>query len=160
MRTLQAQQAGGFSMIEALIVLAISAILVTMSFGYLISSRPAALLHEAEVQLSSDLARARDEAYNEESPVRMVFDLGEGEYWSEQQDTTTAEWTVLTDPKILPDTITFTDVAFPDDIVNFTPRGTLVVGGSITIQNSKGASSTLNGVIPTGRFPLLGGALR
>ena len=152
--------ADGFSLIEVLVVLAVAAILVTMSFAYLISSRPAAQLHSAEVQLSSDLALARDAAYNEETPVRMVFDLGVGEYWAEQQDPVTAVWDAITEHISLPDGVTITGVTFPDTTVNFTPRGTLVVGGSITIQNSSGTSSTLTGVIPTGRFPLLGGALR
>jgi type IV fimbrial biogenesis protein FimT len=160
MRTLQAQQAGGFSLIEALIVLAIVAVLATMSFAYLISSRPAGQLHSAEIQLSSDLGLARDAAYNEETPVRVVFDVPADEYWSEQQDPATGDWSALTEHKEMRDGVTITDVTFPDDIVSFTPRGTLVVGGAITIRNSNGAESTLAGVIPTGRFPLLGGALR
>jgi prepilin-type N-terminal cleavage/methylation domain-containing protein len=160
MRTLRAQLASGFSLIEVLVVLAIAAILATLSVSYLIGSRPAALLHQAEMQLSTDLGLARDAAYNEETPTRVVFDLGTGEYWSEQQDPSTSAWTGLTEHKTLPDTISFTAINFPGDTVSFTPRGTLVVGGSITFANSSGGNATLSGVIPTGRFPLLGGALR
>jgi prepilin-type N-terminal cleavage/methylation domain-containing protein len=156
----RAQLAGGFSMIEILFVLAIAGILVTLSFAYLLRSRPAALLHRAELQLSSDLGLSRDLAYNEEAPVRVVFDSATEEYWTERQDQATSAWEEAVPPKAMPETIDITEVSFPDEIVNFTPRGTLVIGGSITIANDSGGSVVLNGIIPTGRFPILGGALR
>lgn len=160
MRNRRAQNEGGFSLIEVLIVLAVAAVIATMGFAYLIGSRPATLLHQAEIQLSSDLSLSRDLAYNEESPVRVVFDVANDWYYTEQQDTATGDWNQVGVYKYLPDGINLSDVTFPSDTVSFTPRGTLVVGGSITITNTKGATSVLNGVIPTGRFPILGGALR
>ena len=147
-------------MIEVLVVLAITAIVVTMSFAYMIGSRPAAQMNRAELQLSSDLGLSRDLAYNEESPVRVIFDLSTEQYWTEIQDTSDGTWSTATVAKDFPEGVSITSVSFTNNTVNFTPRGTLVVGGSITITNSRGDSTVLNGVIPTGRFPVLGGALR
>ncbi len=160
MRNKRARYAGGFSLFEVLIVLVVAAILATFGFAYLIGSRPAALLHRAELQLSSDLGLSRDRAYNEEVPVRVVFDLANETYSTELQNPATGDWEEVVAPKTLPEDINLTDVSFPSDTVYFTPRGTLVVGGSITITNSKSENAVLTGVIPTGRFPILGGALR
>lgn len=152
----------GWSAIETLIVIAIAGILATMSFAYMLRARPHARLEEAELRLSGVLAQGRNLAISEELATKVAFDIDGCEFWVEQQDRTTLVWSEATPHAVLPEGVFFGDtgVAFPSQEVRFTPRGTLLVGGSITITNSVGESSTLTGQLATGRFQPGGGHLR
>jgi Tfp pilus assembly protein FimT len=147
-------------MIEALIVLAVAAILATMSFSYLVRARPAGQLHSAELEIASFMGKARDVAYNEEVPSKVVLDFEFQEYWIEKQDQATGNWEMVTERLPAPEGVSFASTTFPDSEVVYTPRGTLVVGGDITLQNSLGDSSTLTGNVATGRFAIGTGGAR
>jgi prepilin-type N-terminal cleavage/methylation domain-containing protein len=151
----------GFSLIEVLIVIALIAIVVTMSFSYLISARPHAQLEQAEIVVSDVLLSGRSKAISEELVTSVKFDLASEELWVEWVDP--ASGSTMTDPtSALPEGVTFASSGFPASAngVVFTARGTLVIGGDITLISPSGETSTLQGNVATGKFPLFGGNLR
>jgi prepilin-type N-terminal cleavage/methylation domain-containing protein len=153
----------GFTLVESLIVLAISAIVATMGFGLMISARPHALLEEADIRLAGVLTQARNIAVSQELSTKVAFDLDTNEFWIERQNRATAEWEVVGGRTALPDRVAFSGegITFPDGEVRFTPRGTLLAGGSITYYASQTEeTSTLQGNLATGRFVPTGGHLR
>jgi prepilin-type N-terminal cleavage/methylation domain-containing protein len=152
----------GFSLVEILIVLTIIGILVTFGIGYIAAARPAAQLERGEVSLSAFLTRARNLAVSEESAVRVQFDVDAGEYWYQQLDRGTGQWNTVSEVSRLPEGVGFLagSNTFPGGEAEFTPRGSLMAGGSITIVNSTGGTSVLAGNVATGRFNIGGGNLR
>lgn len=153
---------GGFSLVEALIVIAIVGILVTSGTAYMLAARPEAQLQRGELAVSSFLNRARNLALSEEVAVRVLFDEATGEMWMEQLDRATATWSSASEIAQLPEGIGFMSGGntFPDATIQFTPRGSLMAGGQIAIINSESSYSTLTGTVATGRFPISGGTLR
>lgn len=152
----------GFSLIEAMIVLALLAIAATMGFSYMLAARPHAQLERAEITLSAFLGQTRNLAISGEVAARVVFNMDTGEYWSQTLDRNTGNWSDESAVQTLPEGVTFTagGNTFPGTTVTYTPRGTLMTGGSIDIENSRGEIQTLTGNIATGRFQLEGGNLR
>lgn len=153
----------GFSLVETLIVLAIAGIVVSMGYGYIIAARPHALVEQTEALLISTLNQARYMAISEEVNTKVAFNFDTNEFWIERQDRATNEWQVaspLTQLHAQVD-IAAADVTFPAGEVCYTPRGTLVSGGSVTFNviNTED-ESTLQGNIVTGRFEYAGGNLR
>jgi len=154
-------------MIETLIVLAVTGILVTMGYSYLVSARPHANMERAEITVHTVLSDARNKALSEEIVTTVMFDLDNDELWIEWVDPTTAT-TQSTPHTVLPDMVSFEDSGIPyyDGEVSFTPRGSLVSGGSlasggtITLENTLGETFTFTANVATGKFPLLGGNMR
>jgi prepilin-type N-terminal cleavage/methylation domain-containing protein len=155
-------QSGGFSLVETLIVIVIMGILVTTGAGYMLAARPDAQLQRGELALASFFNRARNLAISEEASVRVQFDEDTGEFWMEQLDRETASWNTASEMAQLPDGVGFKPEGntFPDNTIQFTPRGSLMAGGQIAIINSAGSYSILTGTVATGRFPVTGGTLR
>jgi prepilin-type N-terminal cleavage/methylation domain-containing protein len=153
---------GGFSLVEILIVLAIMGILATTGIGYMIAAQPEAQLQRGELALASFLNRARNLAQSEETSVRVVFNEGASQYWIEQLDRATLNWNTVSEIATPPEGVTIqpAGVTFTGDTVQFTVRGSLMAGGSITIINSTGSTSILTGNVATGRFRVTGGSLR
>ena len=156
---------GGFSLIELLIVVAILAIVSTIAIGSTISALPHANLEKGQEAVAYSLSQARMLSLSEEVAVRMKFDTGVSpqQYWYEKQDRTTLAWSIATSggaKQTLPVGITITGNTFPAQTVTFTPRGTLLVGGTLTFRNTQGQTNTLVGNVATGRFPLVGGNTR
>jgi type II secretion system protein H len=152
----------GFSLVEMLIVLAILAILSTLTISSMIGAKPNAELDKGQEEVSFLLNQARMLAVSEELNTRVVFQTN-GEYWYEAQDRDTGTWSIATagDGKSkLPTTVTLTGNTFPAQTVTFTPRGTLLVGGTLTFTNTQNKTATLVGNVATGRFPLGGGNTR
>ena len=163
MRKVKNSRRGGWSLIETVIVLAIIGILSTIGFSYVLRARPHARLEQAELRLVGVLAKARNLAISEELATKAVFNLESEEYWIEQQDRETLAWINASHSYTLPEEVHFAavgGVTFSGNEVRFTPRGTLMSGGSIKVVNSLGETSTLTGSLATGRFPITGGNLR
>lgn len=158
---------GGWSMIEALIVLAITGILVTMGYAYVVSATPHAELERDEIVVHRVLSEARNKAVSEELVTTVVFDVANGELWVEWTDPDSGS-TMSLPHRTLSDEVSFEDSGIPyvDGQVSFTPRGSLVSGGSvssggtITLVNTNGESFVFTANVATGRFPLYGGNLR
>ena len=152
----------GFTIIEMLIVIAVAGILGTIGVGYMISAKPHSELEGAELALSTTLNQARNLAQSEEVAAKVVFDLTTGEYWIERLDRDSGSWVAETAHTTLPGAVTFASggITFSGDEVRFTPRGTLMSGGSITLSSSTGEESTLDGQVATGRFMPGGGHTR
>jgi type II secretion system protein H len=152
----------GFSVVELLIVIAILGIVSTIAIVNTISALPHTNLEKAEEEVGASLAQARTLAISKEVAVRFLFDVS-GQYWYEQQDRDTGTWSIATPgagKQVLPTGITLTVNSFPSQVVSFTPRGTLTVGGTLTFTNSKGETGSINGDVATGRFPVTGGNTR
>jgi type II secretion system protein H len=153
----------GFSLVEVLIVLAILAILGTLAISNLFSAKPNVELDKAQEEVSFLLNQARMLAVSEELNTRVRFDTATGEYWYESQDRETLAWSIATaggGKRKLPSTVTLTGNTFPAQTVQFTPRGTLFAGGTLTFKNTQDKTATLVGNVATGRFPLGGGNTR
>jgi prepilin-type N-terminal cleavage/methylation domain-containing protein len=153
----------GFTLVETLIVLAIGGIVATMGFGLMLSARPHALLEQADIRLASVLTQARNIAVSQELNTKVAFDLDTNDFWIERQDRATEEWQTVGGTTALPEGIQFATegITFPDSEVHFTPRGTLLTGGSISYMSSQSEeTSTLQGNLATGRFVPVGGNLR
>lgn len=157
----------GWSLIEMLIVLAVAGILATLSISYMISARPHAQLERAEIALHSVLQHARNKAVSEELLTKVEFSVAESQLWVSWVDPGSGE--AMTMPvQTLPEGIIFENSGIPavDGEILFSPRGSLVSGGStasggtITLVNALGETSTLTANVATGRFPLVGGNLR
>jgi len=157
----------GWSLVEALIVLAIAGILATMTIAYLISAKPHAELEQAEIIVHRVLADGRNKALSEELVTTVKFDVTNSELWVEWTDPETA--TLMELPHAtLPDSVAFAESGIPyvDGEISFTPRGSLVSGGStsaggtITLVNSSGETYVFTANVSSGRFPLVGGNLR
>ena len=153
---------GGWSMIETLIVVALGGILSTMSISYMIAAHPHAELERAEIEVSRALKEARNTAISHETQARVEFNLDAGTYWVDEYDRADDTWSKISPDYQLSDEVSFDpDVTnFADNRVIFTPRGTLVTGGTIGLLNSKDEAATLEGSVATGRFQLEGGNLR
>jgi Tfp pilus assembly protein FimT len=153
---------GGWSMIETLIVIALGGILSTMSISYMISAHPHAELERAEIEVSRALKEARSTAINHETQTRVRLLVDADQYYVEEYDREDDTWAVITPIYNLSAEVSFDadETNFADNKVVFTPRGTLVTGGTIGLLNSKSESSVLTGSVATGRFQLTGGNLR
>jgi prepilin-type N-terminal cleavage/methylation domain-containing protein len=150
----------GFSLIETLIVLAVLAISGTMGYGYMLSARPHSQLERASDELSAELSGARNFSISHEVAVRVRFSASQ--YWTQSYDRASNSWSDVTTHKTLPELVDFSSGGntFPAQIVSFTPRGTLMTGGVITLESTGGETYTFTGNIATGKFPLEGGNLR
>jgi prepilin-type N-terminal cleavage/methylation domain-containing protein len=151
---------GGFSMVETLMVLAIAGILVTMSFGYLISARPAAELERGEIVLQQTLVAARNLAMSDEVTVQVIIDTDNGTLTIESAEPGTGNFSAAMPMVTLPSGVGIATTSFEGDTIVFTSRGSLVSGGNITISNNVGTSRVYTGQLASGRFPLLEGNLR
>ena len=148
-------------------MIAIVGIVGTMGFSYMISARPHAQLEQAQVMVHGVLQHARNKAVSEELITRVVFSTDTNQLWVSWVDPDTGD-DVTMPVETLPDGVFFDASGIPsvDGEVLFTPRGSLVSGGSeasggtITLVNSLGETYTFMANVPMGRFPLVGGHLR
>lgn len=150
----------GFSFTEVVIVLAILAIIATTSVSLVLSAVPHAQLETAELAVVSDLAQYRYIALSEEVPVRVQFDVEAGTWQAEKLVDGT--WVSAAPPGELEAGCAFAadGVTFPGQLVEFTSRGSLLAGGSISITSSQGELRVLSGNLATGRFVISEGNLR
>lgn len=148
-------------------MLAVAGILATMSYAYMISARPHAELERATIIVHRVLLEARNKAISEELVSKVVFNVAEAKLWVEWTDPDTGTTESLP-PANLPENVGFDDSGIPyiDGEISFTPRGSLVSGGSptaggtITLISSMGESYVFTANVATGRFPLIGGHTR
>jgi Tfp pilus assembly protein FimT len=149
-------------MIEMLIVIAILAILGTLSIASTLAAKNSTELSKAQEEVTFLLGQARMLAISEEVSTRVIF-ATDGTYRMERQDRDTLAWSTAqsgTGSSRLPGTVTLTGNTFPSQIPQFTPRGTLLVGGTITLRSVNGQTVQLVGNVASGRFPLGTGGTR
>jgi prepilin-type N-terminal cleavage/methylation domain-containing protein len=153
----------GFSVIELAIVLAILGIVATIAVSNLYSAIPHSTLESAQLRMAEVMMSARNLARSEELNTRVVIDPDAGTYWVESQDRTTLNWANASPGgrvETLPDIIDVQNVTFGANTVQYTTRGTMLVGGTITLIANNGETIDLVGNITTGRFTRNGGHLR
>lgn len=150
------RSSAGFSLLEMIFVIAILAILGTMAIVNSIAAKSDTELAKAEQEVTFLLVQARTLALSEEVSTRVIFE-SDGRYRIERQDRDTLAWTAVesgTGSSVLPAGVTLTSNTFPLQIPQFTPRGTLTIGGTLTLTGSNGKVTTLHGNVANGRFNL------
>lgn len=152
----------GFSLLEMIFVVAILAILGTLAIVNSIAAKADTELAKAEQELTFLLMQARSLAISEEVAVRVIFNV-DGNYHYERQDRDTLAWSKVesgTGSSRFPAGVTLTANTFPAQTPLFTPRGTLQVGGVLTLTGSNGKTAELSGNVASGRFQLGTGGTR
>jgi Tfp pilus assembly protein FimT len=141
---------------------AILAIVGTLAIASTIAAKADTELAKAEQELTFLLMQARNLAVSEELAVRVIFGT-DGSYHIESQNRDTLAWSKVesgTGSSVLPNGVTLTANTFPSQTPQFTPRGTLQVGGVLTLTGSNGKTGTLTGNVASGRFQLGVGGTR
>ncbi|MCB1188421.1 GspH/FimT family pseudopilin [bacterium] len=153
----------GFSLVEMAIVLAILGIVATIAISNLYAAIPHSRLETAQLRMAEVMMIARNQARSEEVNTRVLLDSSTGTYWVEAQDRDTLDWANSMPGggvETLPEGVTITANTFPSNQVQYTTRGSMLVGGSIELTASNGETLELNGNLTTGRFTREGGNLR
>ncbi len=153
----------GFSIIELAIVLAILGIVATIAVSNLYSAIPHTRLETAQLRMAEVMMIARNQARSEELNTRVILNPDDSTYWIESQDRETLAWSNSmpgSGVETIPAGVTISDVTFGSNEVQYTTRGSLLVGGTITLLASNGETIDLTGNITTGRFSRQGGNLR
>ena len=130
----------GFSLVEVMIVVALIGIIATIAvpnFQNYIRNRN---LKTAAQEISSEFFVTRERALSESRTYRLVFDVGNNRYTTEEE-TAPGVWTVrqtkqvaasaAANDGILIDAANTTATSF-----TFQPRGTISIGGTVSIRNS------------------------
>ncbi|MCB1215762.1 GspH/FimT family pseudopilin [bacterium] len=151
-------------MIELAIVLSILGIVATIAISNLYSAVPHARVESAQLRMAEVLMLARNMSRSEEVNTRVLFDADDGTYWIESQDRETLSWSNAmpggAGVERLPDGVSISANTFASNTVSYTTRGTMLTGGTITLEATNGTSLDLVGNITTGRFSREGGNLR
>lgn len=130
----------GFSLVEVMIVVALIGIVATIAvpnFQNYVRNRN---LKTATQEISSEFFVTRQRALAESRTYRLVFDVGNNRYTTEEQ-TAPGMWTVRQTKQVA------ASAAANDGIVidaanttattfTFQPRGTISMGGTVSVKNS------------------------
>jgi len=132
----------GFSLVEVMIVVALIGIVATIAvpnFQNYIRNRN---LKTAVQEISSEFFVTRERALSESTTYRLVFDVGNNRYTTEEETPSgSGTWTVRQTKQVA------ASAAANDGIVidaanttatsfTFQPRGTISMGGTVSIKNS------------------------
>ena len=147
------RECSGFTVIELMTVLAIVAVLATLSLSNFISLRPRYKLGEAVTDILSMLQNARLRAVKENRRVVVLFDpdgngILEGDYiaFVDNGSGGAAEWTRQTDdgePLVacgkVPEGVQLSRTSFAHDHLRFDSRGHLMdINRNIYLKNANG----------------------
>lgn len=137
----------GFSLVELMIVIAIMGILLTMALPSWHRYRLNADLKSAAREIAGDIFTLKQRAVGEQSPYRIIFDLGNHSY--QLINVSTGNVVRTRNLTEFGYGITMTGSTFNNDTINFSTRGT-VAPGSITLSNTRNSTATVT-VNITGR---------
>lgn len=141
----------GFTLVELIIVIAIIAIVGTISIPSFLRYSINANLKSAAREIASDILQSRARAISENRRQRIVFDMTNESYTLEERDDADSSW-------INPQTKTLSSFDSSIDINNSTFAGNTIIlqtrgtstTGTLTLINSRGSVATLTMYI-TGR---------
>ncbi|MEZ5339405.1 MAG: type II secretion system protein [bacterium] len=153
----------GFSVVELAIVLSILGIVATIAISNLYSAVPHARMETAQLRMAEVLMLARNKARSEEVNTRVIIETSTGSYWIESQDRETLNWANAMPGdgiETLPAGVSISANTFASSTVNYTTRGSMLTGGTITLMSSTGETVDLVANVTTGRFSREGGNLR
>lgn len=141
--------AGGFSLIELVVVIALVAIVTAISVPQFQRYSTNADLKTAARTISADLFNARQASIEENLSVyRMTFNTGANSYALSRTDTGATLWTKSV--ASFGNSIALSSVSFSGgSVVSFQGRGTMSAG-NLTLTNRLGSTATLT-VNMTGR---------
>lgn len=130
----------GFSLIEIVIVLAVTAILTGVSIPVYVGMKPVIRLSGATRQLMEDLMWARMQAINQNNQFRIIYDSNhEYRIWDDDNNDGTIDATESKIKKDLHDQ--YDDVIYSSSNTNgliFYPRGNAANLTTITLSNKSG----------------------
>lgn len=144
----------GFTLIEMLIVILIVGILATISMPYLIPTHRLSSLDGATDNLISTFSSTRSMAVAENTYCRVLIDPAAGALDVEKWDPAALAWVGTGQGYELPDRIAFSTggVTFNNNEALFDPHGSLVEGGTLTVEDGRGGEQTLTTLIASGRL--------
>ncbi len=126
----------GFSLLEALVVLALLSLLTGFSVLNHQAMRPGLDLRMAARQVVLDLRVARLHAVADNSSHRIVFPSGAGGYQQQRK-----RGSVYVDDGVavrLPPGILISECTAADNGISFKPRGNAAVFGTVVLRNGNG----------------------
>lgn len=144
----------GFTLMEMLIVILIVGILATISMPYLIPTHRLSSLDGATDNLISTFSTVRSMAVAENTYCRILIDAATGELDVERWDAAALAWVDTGEGYELPVHIAFSTggVTFNNNEALFDPHGSLVEGGTLTVEDGHGGVQTLTTLIAPGRL--------
>jgi prepilin-type N-terminal cleavage/methylation domain-containing protein len=128
--------ARGLSILELLVVLALTSILAGISVLSHQALRPRLNLATAVRQVVMDLHVTRIRAVARNTNHRIVFPQGTASYQLQRRGGSTYDDDGP--PVALPSGITVLDCTASNDAISYRPRGNAATFGTVTLQNAKG----------------------
>jgi len=128
--------AGGFSLLELIVVISLASVLAAIGVLSHQAMRPSLNLNLATQQVVMDLKVARMRAVTRNRTQRVLFGSGDGTYVRQAIDG--PGYTNDGAPVLLPPGIVVVDCTARDSAIAFRPRGNAVGFGTVTIRNGKG----------------------
>lgn len=141
----------GFTLVELIIVMAIIAIIGTISIPSFTRYSDNANLKSAAREIASDIQRLRTHAVSKNRKQRIVFNLTNDSYTMAERDDADSSW-INPQTKTLStfgSGIDITGSTFAGNSIEFQTRGTTSMG-TLTMTNSRGSTATITTFI-TGR---------
>jgi Tfp pilus assembly protein FimT len=133
--------AGGFSLIEALVVISILALTAAVTIPNLVAWRSGMQFRAAVNELRNDLESARARAVKENARVTVAFDPPAGQYRLSYQDPE-AQNTILLKSQTLPAGVRIASVP-PSGSTSFSSRGTAPIS-KIVLANHQGKTKSIS----------------
>ncbi len=157
-------RSGGFSLIEAMVVMVVLGIVLAAAIPNLSSSNKRHRIESAATALASRIQIARQRAVATRVPHRLVMDTGNRTYWTEQQDGEST-WIRFPDEEYeLPIAVEWSVRAGGEQSntdVEFEGRGTVLAEDAplaVTFSNAQGDTFSLS-LVRTGRVVVRSGTL-
>lgn len=145
-------RAGGFSLIEILIVVALVGTLAAATAPMVAAGLERYTILSAGQQVASTVRAARFQAVARNRGVRVLFDSpADGQYETEVWNPDTSAWDPLGEAQALPGDVTFGDGT---DDIEVTTEGRVVAASTITVTNGNADDDRTVTVSQSGRVEL------
>jgi prepilin-type N-terminal cleavage/methylation domain-containing protein len=156
MRTVRYLAGGrrGYSALELVIVILIMGILTTIAMPYLVTTLRQSALEGSADDLISAFSSARSLALGGNTFTRITLNEAGNRLDVYKYSPDTNTWDDTNEGMTLIQGISFTSggITFDSSQVTFDPHGSLMSGGTITIQDTRGNTITLTTLLATGRL--------
>lgn len=143
----------GFTLIELAVVIAIIAIMVAVSSPMFLQSIAKQKVETETYKVVEQITTGRGQAIANNTFVRVMLKPSDGTYSKQMYDPDDKMWRPSSPIFTLKNGVSFGEIAFPNDTITFTPRGTVNEGmsGEITIADNKGGRFIISVTYSTGK---------